>query len=240
MSASDTLVKDNTPRNQYTASSNQKKFDYTFLVFDSSHITVKETVNPGTSSESTSTLTEGGGQDYTVSGVGNEDGGTVELNSGADDGDRYTIYRSQPVDRLTDFLQTGDYKSEDINLALDTLFLILQERELEIDRAATLPQESDLESLELPLPSAGALIGWNSSGDALVNAQRAVYTEDVSFGGGGGTKTITHDLNQKEVIVQFYDDNDELVRLNKVKHVDKNNIDIESSTSLTGTVLVSI
>ena len=61
-------VADNTSRNQYTATSGQTVFAYTFEIVDKSHIVVLQ--NGVTLSE---------GTDYTVSVVGNDSGGNVTL-----------------------------------------------------------------------------------------------------------------------------------------------------------------
>ena len=69
-------VADNTSRNQYTATSGQTVFAYTFEIVDKDDIVV---LKNGT------TLSEG--TNYTVSNVGNDNGGNVTLTVGATAGD---------------------------------------------------------------------------------------------------------------------------------------------------------
>ncbi len=75
-------VADNTSRNQYTATSGQTVFAYTFEIVDKDDIVV---LKNGT------TLSEG--TNYTVSNVGNDSGGNITLTSGATAGDILTLYR---------------------------------------------------------------------------------------------------------------------------------------------------
>ena len=78
-------VADNTSRNQYTATSGQTVFAYTFEIVDKGDIVVLK--NGIALSE---------GTHFTVSDVGNDNGGNVTLLSGALAGDIITIYRDMP------------------------------------------------------------------------------------------------------------------------------------------------
>ena len=75
-------VSNTTSRNQYTATSGQTVFPYTFEIFDKGDVVV---LKNGTA------LSEG--TNYTVSGVGNDNGGNITLTVGATAGDILTIYR---------------------------------------------------------------------------------------------------------------------------------------------------
>ncbi len=246
MSATDTLVKEQTPRNQYTANGGQTVFDYDFLILDSADLVVKETKDPGGDNESTTTLTEGAGKDYTVSGVGDESGGSITLNSGADDGDLYTLQRKSPIERITDFLQAGGYRAEDINRQLDEIFLILQELELKIKRGLTSSVESSVEDLVLPDPVAGNLLKWNQNEDGLVNvtisslsSDTSKYTEAVDFS-AGVTKTITHNLDTKDNVVSVRNANEQEISGYTLERPDSNTVDITLSGALSNATVVVI
>lgn len=228
MSASDTKVLDLTPRNQYTASSNQTKFDFDFLIFDSDDLNVYQ---------NESSLSEG--SDYSVSGVGQENGGSITLNTGASSGDLITIVRDTIIERVTDYIQSGEFRSETINEELDLHTMMLQELQTQIGRALTLKTEAEIDSVTLPDPSAGATIGWNQAEDDLINVQGAAYAESVSLS-ANTPETINHGLEQKEVAVQFYDSNDEKAELDRVKQVDADNVEVEATVSVSGTVIVSV
>lgn len=68
-------------------------------------------------------LSEGLAGDFTIS------GGNVNYIDDATQAGKYLIiYRSTPVNQLTDFIDNGNYSLEDIERALDKLTFILQER----------------------------------------------------------------------------------------------------------------
>lgn len=78
-------------RNQYTASSGQTVFPYTFKVFDDDDITV--TVADTNGAESVKTLTT----DYSVSDVGDENGGNITFVTGVTLNYIVTITRKEPL-----------------------------------------------------------------------------------------------------------------------------------------------
>lgn len=241
--ASDTDILDNPPRNQYTASSNQTKFDYTFVIFDEDDIVVKKTQNPGTTNETTTTLTRGGSNDYTVSGVGNENGGTITLNSGATQGDRYTIFRDIPRERTTDFLQSGPYLGEDINTELDVITMILQEIENQFKRTLKLNDITTIDSIELPSPSAGQFLQWNDNEDGFDNAS-AVSSDSSSYNAtvdltADTFKTINHNLKEKYVNVSIYDKDDNEIGVDKVELIDEDSLKLRANRDLTDVTIVA-
>jgi len=111
-------INDSGTRNQYTATASQTVFAYTFEIFVVGDITVKQ--NAVTLSE---------GTHYTVSGVGSDSGGNVTLVTGATSGDAIDIYRDMAFERLTDYLQNGDFLADDVNNDFDRLWAALQQNE---------------------------------------------------------------------------------------------------------------
>jgi len=91
-------VADNTSRDQYTATSGQTVFPYTFEIFNKEDVVVIK---------NTTTLIEG--TNYTVTGVGNENGGSIVLAAGATTGDIITVYRDMPLERNSDYQTSGDF-----------------------------------------------------------------------------------------------------------------------------------
>ncbi|MFZ9079872.1 MAG: hypothetical protein ACO23H_15145, partial [Alphaproteobacteria bacterium] len=96
-------VADNTSRNQYTATNLQVSFAYTFEIVDKNDIVV---LKNGT------TLSEGA--DYLVFNVGNDNGGTIELTSGATAGDILTLYRDMPYARTQNYTNSGDFLASEV------------------------------------------------------------------------------------------------------------------------------
>ena len=101
-------VADNTSRNQYSATSGQTVFAYTFEIVDKDDIVV---LKNGT------TLSEG--TNYTVSNVGNDNGGNVTLTVGATTGDVLTLYRDMPYSRTQNYTNSGDFLASEVNSDFD-------------------------------------------------------------------------------------------------------------------------
>ena len=101
----------NDARIQSTAAAAQTIFDYDFPIFDEDHVLVYKTNSLAVTSLLTITV------DYTVSGVGAENGGDITLTAGATAGDIYTRVRSVPAERLTDFQIRGNFRAALIKTA---------------------------------------------------------------------------------------------------------------------------
>lgn len=121
-------VTDTAPRVQYTAIAAQVAFTYDFPLFSDSDIVVDV-------DGVTKTLTT----DYTVSGVGNDTGGTVTFGTAPGAGAIVTLYRDTAIERLTDFQQNGPFSSTTHNDELDKITTILLELENKIGRCIRFP-----------------------------------------------------------------------------------------------------
>jgi len=116
---SNLIVKDLTPRNQYTATESvNTEFTYSFPIFEDLDLKVYI-------GKVEKTLTT----DYTVSGAGTDNGGTVTLTTAAATGDIITIYRDMPVARTSDYQNNGDFLASTINDDLDKLVMMVQQVE---------------------------------------------------------------------------------------------------------------
>ena len=134
-------VSNTTSRNQYTATSGQTVFPYTFEIFDKNDIAV---LKNGT------LLSEG--TNYTVSGVGNDSGGNITLTVGATAGDILTFYRDMAYQRLTDYQNSGDFLAQEVNDDFDRLWLAVQQNSEGNDRAIVKPI-TDSASIDMTLPA---------------------------------------------------------------------------------------
>lgn len=137
-------VNDVTPRIQYTALAAQTDFDYPFPIFANADLVVD--IDGVTQALTT---------DYTVSGAGDDAGGTVTLLVAATGGEIVTIYRDLPIERLTDFQQNGPFSTASFNDELDKIIMIQQQLAGAVGRALRIPQADTTSSaaMELPVPS---------------------------------------------------------------------------------------
>lgn len=117
-------VADIEPFVQYVATSSQTAFTYPFPIFEDADLLVY--VN-----DTLMTLTT----DYTVSGEGGDNGGTVTFVTGRTAGQVITIARDVAMERTTDFAQNGPRRSADINDELDRMTMYMQQLKRDLNRA---------------------------------------------------------------------------------------------------------
>lgn len=99
--------------------------------------------------ETTKTLTT----DYTVTGAGNDAGGSVTMLVAPVSGTRLIIYRNTAITQETDYISGDPFPAETHERALDRLTMIAQEIAPNLARAITLPV-GDASGLNEPLPAA--------------------------------------------------------------------------------------
>lgn len=156
-----TQVEDQVPRNQYVATAGQTIFPYVFQIFVKTDITVEQ---------GTTTLTVD--VDYTVSDVGEVDGGNITLTSGATVGDIITIYRTQGFDRETDYQEDGDFLSGTVNDDFNRIILMLQQNREELSRTLQYAVDDIVSDNAIPVLAdrKSKVLGFDSAGDLIVQS----------------------------------------------------------------------
>ena len=109
---------------------------------------------------------------YTVAGAGIDEGGTVTPVGGQEPtvGVVVTLTRRLVIKRLTDFQDTGDFRTKVINDELDKIVAMLQQVWDAINARAVRQLESDSDAtLTLPIAAdrQGKLLGFDASGNAV-------------------------------------------------------------------------
>ena len=120
-------------RDEYTASSGQTVFNYTFKIYASTDLNVYQTPAGQECSDSDLITT------YTVAGVGAEAGGTITLNSGATSGDLITIVSAIPTDRTVDYQNNGDFRPDTVNDDFDKSYSLIKQIEDVANRSLQFP-----------------------------------------------------------------------------------------------------
>lgn len=160
-------IADNTPRKAYVATAGQTDFPYTFEILAQTDLKVLK--NGTTLALSTH---------YTVSGVGNENGGTVTLVTEAAVDDEIVIYRDMPLNRTTDYQNGARLNTDTLDLDLDRVLLGVQQVERDVGRAMRLsPADlySPLEDLVLPdtQSRASKFLAFDTNGKPVASAGSA-------------------------------------------------------------------
>jgi len=156
----------NDRRIQYVAIASQTIFPYDFEIFSEQEVEVIKTI-AATGASQTLILTN----DYTVTNVGNDNGGDIVLNNGAAEDDVITITGKTLIERSTDFNQAGNFLMSDLNDQLDRLTRISQESSTSGSRAVTLKDADTADSLQLPVTSEriSKFLAFDSNGEAIAS-----------------------------------------------------------------------
>jgi len=199
-------VGDLTPRNQYTATSSQTVFAYSFPIFEDSDLKVYQ-------GNTLLTLTT----HYTVSGAATDNGGNVTLVTGATLNDIITICRDLPVARTSDFQANGDLLAETLNDDLDKIVMMAQQNEAGLVRKVGLQLQDEDATMELPVKATRStkMMGFDSDGDVAISnstmseiESAVLVTQTVTAGGAvtdaanvtydqGGTGAVTRTVENK-------------------------------------------
>lgn len=164
-------------RNEYTANAGQTIFNYTFKIFQNTDLNVYVTPAGQDANDSTDLTTL-----YTVSGIGDEDGGSITLAIPTNANDLVTIVSAIPSRRTTDYQFNGDFIPKVVNSDFDRVVSLVKKVEDRTNRALLLPEsQQDPKPLRLPIPKAGFAVRWNSDASGLENYDnRTVSNEEIA------------------------------------------------------------
>jgi hypothetical protein len=163
-------------RNEYTSGAGQTVFSYTFKIYESTDLDVY--VTPAGQECSDSDLTTS----YTVSGVGNESGGTITLNTPASNGDLVTIVSDIPTSRTTDYQNNGDFRPDTVNNDFDRAYSLIKQADDASRRSLQFsPCVQNVSSLSLPGPVSGNLLRWKDDLSGLENVPYPTNLLNSSF-----------------------------------------------------------
>lgn len=146
-------VQTDTRRNDYVGNGSTTEFSYEFLVYDISHLVVK--VNQVAISSS----------QYTVSGLGEPNGGAVIFNTAPADQSEIRLERDVPYTQLVDYQAYGPFSAEAHEKALDLLMMAIQQLRSEHLTFLT----TVIEGLVAPGYAAGQYWRWDTGSQTLVN-----------------------------------------------------------------------
>ena len=161
------------PRVQYVADGILTTFEFPFAVFDAEDLKVYIG----------SELQE---NNYTVSGVGESEGGSITFTAAPTDEAVVTIVRYMSIERTSDFQEGGALRADVLNNELDKQTAFIQQVADNLNRSIVLPPYVPASGINfnLPTPEGGKALAWNSDGTALENADitsSAVYEDIIAY-----------------------------------------------------------
>lgn len=167
-----------------TATASQTVFTYDFPIAATSDITI---LKVAASDGAVTTLVYS--TDYTLTGVGNDAGGTFVLTSGATVNDIYVAYGNTPYARATDFTGATEVTTDALNTDYNEEEKQIQQNNRDISRCIRIPLSDNISTLDNELPPVEDRKGKylyfdDTTGDATVS----VGTSESSPAGGSDTE----------------------------------------------------
>lgn len=171
------------PLIRFVANGTQTTFQYPFPIFASEDLAV---------------YFDGARQysGFDVSDAGETNGGTIEFDTAPSSGTVLTLERRLPLERVTDFIEGGDFSAQAINNELDYLTASVQQ----IDRALSpMLRYSDHEmagNVEMPTRTqrANKALGFDGNGDPIaVSLEGSMAAPDFTASGTGAVTRTSHD-----------------------------------------------
>jgi hypothetical protein len=183
-------VSSTTSRNSYLGTGTTGPFPYTFRIFSADDLVVSVVDSLGNETSRAYPA------DYSVTGIGQQTGGTVATTVAIPVGSTLVLRRLVGLVQATDLRNQGAFYAEDVEDALDYARMVDQQQQDAIDRSLKFDARIDPGSVDptLPAPLAGAILGWDASGTMLENQVLDVASDVVLPGNGRTTTTLTNYL----------------------------------------------
>jgi hypothetical protein len=184
-------VSSTTTKNSYSGDSSTTVFAYTFKIFDEDDITVIVRTD-ATGNETTKTKTT----DYTVSGVGNANGGNITFVTAPVSGETVVLLRSTAQTQTTDYTPNDPFPAAAHEDALDRVTFLAQEIQEELDRAIKVSKTNTITTPEFTVGAsdrANKIFAFDSNGDLAVTQEIGTYK-------GTDTTTTTAAYKERDLI----------------------------------------
>lgn len=133
---------------------------------------------------------------YTISGAGDSDGGTVTFATAPVAGVVVTLERKIALERMTDFLEGGDFSARAINNELDYVMASLQQLHREQTAMLRYAPTENPATLELPARDlrAGKALGFDGAGNPVaVSLEGSMAAPDFTASGMGAETRTSSD-----------------------------------------------
>lgn len=176
-------IPDTVPIVRYIADGTQTVFVYPFPIFASEDIAV---------------YLDGAKQTFgfTVEDAGQTAGGTITFATGPEDTSIVTLERNLAIERMTDYLEGGDFSAQSINNELDYIVASLQQVQRENDLMLKYGDHETPANVELPSKTqrANKALGFDASGNPIaVSLEGSMAAPTFTAQGIGATTRTSTD-----------------------------------------------
>lgn len=158
-------ISSETNRISYVGTGLVTTYSYTFRIFAESHLLVTKKTAAGV----VTTLVLN--TDYTVSGVGDATGGSIELTTALASGADLTIRRVLPLTQPTDIANQGSFFPETHEDAFDRAIMMVQQHQDILNRTPRVPEsETTIGDLPSETDRASKFLAFDSDGDPIASS----------------------------------------------------------------------
>lgn len=166
-------VSTTTTKDSYSGNGSTTVFAYTFKIFDDDDITViLRTTATGNETVQTKTT------DYSVSGVGDANGGNITFVTAPPATETVVLLRSTAQTQLTDYTPNDPFPAEAHEDALDKLTFITQDIQEELSRSLKVSQTNSIATATFtatPAARANKVLSFDSNGDLLAAQELGTF-----------------------------------------------------------------
>ena len=179
------MLDNDAPRNEYTATSGQTTFAYTFRIYSINDIKAYATASGADANDAADEISI-----LSVSNIDSNDGGNVVV-AAQTAGTKITLVQSLEYERLSDYITSGDFSPTNVNKELDRIISLIKQvaderRGLQFERC----QQGVTDAILDP-PAANAFLRWNPTGTRIINTTLSASASGtvVSVSGDGVDNT---------------------------------------------------
>lgn len=191
-------VSSSTSKVSYNGNGSTTVFAYTFKVFDQDDLTV--IVRSSTGTETTQTITT----NYTVSGVGDANGGNVTMVTAPASGETLTILREQPLTQGLDLVPNDPFPAGSMEDSLDKLTFMVQTHEEEIARSIKASKTNTITSTEFTVSAAdraNKVFGFDGSGELAVTQELGTFRGDWAASTAYAVRDLVKDTSTNNIFI---------------------------------------
>jgi hypothetical protein len=192
-------VSSTTTKNSYSGNGSLTVFAYSFKIFDEDDIEVILR-NDATNTETVQTITT----DYSVSNVGNANGGNITFVTAPASGITVVLRRASPLTQTTDYTPNDPFPAESHEDALDKLTFISQQLQEELDRSIKLSRTNTMNSTEFAVGAtdrANKILAFDTNGELAVTQEIGVSKGIWASGTAYTARDIVTDISNYNVYI---------------------------------------
>jgi hypothetical protein len=192
-------VSSTTTKNSYSGNGSLTVFAYGFKIFDEEDIEVILR-NDATNTETVQTITT----DYSVSNVGNANGGNITFVAAPASGITVVLRRASPLTQTTDYTPNDPFPAESHEDALDKLTFISQQLQEELGRSIKLSRTNTMTSTEFTVGAsarADKILAFDSNGELAVTQEIGTYQGNWSASTQYFGRDIVKDTSTNNIFI---------------------------------------